>query len=96
MQDPGAGKFVAFNLARQLQGYHVAVEPEQNSKVQRAAPLAAQAENLFLVLRTADWNKAFIDELCGFPKGAHDDQVDAAAAAYRALCRRSQLAYVAA
>ena len=30
----------------------------------------------------------FIDELCAFPNGAHDDQVDAASAAFRALVRR--------
>jgi predicted phage terminase large subunit-like protein len=35
-----------------------------------------------------DWNKSFIDELCSFPNSAHDDQVDAASAAFRALLRR--------
>jgi predicted phage terminase large subunit-like protein len=34
------------------------------------------------------WNRAFIDELCAFPNGAHDDQVDAASAAFRSLLRR--------
>jgi predicted phage terminase large subunit-like protein len=36
----------------------------------------------------AQWNEAFIEELCAFNNGAHDDQVDAAAAAFRALQRR--------
>jgi predicted phage terminase large subunit-like protein len=35
-----------------------------------------------------DWNNSFIDELCSFPNSAHDDQVDAASAAFRALLRR--------
>jgi predicted phage terminase large subunit-like protein len=34
------------------------------------------------------WNRAFIEELCAFPNAAHDDQVDAASAAFRALVRR--------
>ncbi len=36
-----------------------------------------------------DWNQAFIDELCAFPIGRNDDQVDAVSAAFRALSRRS-------
>ena len=36
----------------------------------------------------AKWNDTFVEELCAFPNGAHDDQVDAAAAAFRALVRR--------
>lgn len=89
-RDPGAGKFVAAYMAQQLQGYAVSIEAEHKSKAQRAAPLAAQAENRFLVLLKADWNKAFVDELCAFPNGSNDDQVDAAAAALRALVGRSQ------
>ncbi len=93
-RDPGAGKFVAAYMAQQLQGYTVSIEPEHTSKAQRAAPLASEAENRCLVLVKADWNKAFVEELCAFPNGANDDQVDAAAAAFRALARHSQLHYV--
>ena len=89
-RDPGAGKFVAAYMAQQLQGYAVSIEPEHTSKAQRAAPLAAQAENRFLVLLKAGWNKAFVEELCAFPNGSNDDQVDAAAAAFRAIVRRPQ------
>ncbi len=90
-KDPGAGGFVAHYLAGKLQGYTVSVEPEYRSKADRAAPFAAQCENFFVRLVEAPWNEAFIDELCAFPKGAHDDQVDAAAAAFRTLMRRPQL-----
>lgn len=89
-RDPGAGRFVAAYMAQKLQGYTVSIEPEHTSKIQRAAPLASQAENRFLVLLKADWNAAFIEELCAFPNGVNDDQVDAAAAAFRALVRRPQ------
>jgi predicted phage terminase large subunit-like protein len=39
----------------------------------------------------APWNQAFVEELCAFPNGAHDDQVDAVSAAFRALVRRRPL-----
>jgi len=66
----------------------VLTEPEDGSKSQRANPFAAQCEHGFVKLLEADWNKAFIDELCAFDNGAHDDQVDAAAAGFRGLTRR--------
>ncbi len=36
-----------------------------------------------------DWNQTFIDELCAFPMGCNDDQVDAVAAAFRTLVHRA-------
>jgi len=88
-QDPGgAGKFQAAHLASQLRGYSVSTEREERSKEYRANPFAAQCENFLVKLVEAPWNQGFIDELCAFPNGAHDDQVDAAAAAFRALQRR--------
>jgi predicted phage terminase large subunit-like protein len=96
-QDPGsAGKFEAHHLASILQGYSVSIEPEQGSKENRADPFVAQCENGFVKLVEAPWNKAFVDELCAFPSGAHDDQVDAASAAFRALMRRPTFSMVAA
>jgi predicted phage terminase large subunit-like protein len=88
-QDPGgAGKFQAAYLVSKLQGYSVAAEREERSKEFRANPFAAQCENFFVKLVEGPWNQSFVDELCAFPNGAHDDQVDAAAAAFRALQRR--------
>jgi hypothetical protein len=48
----------------------------------------AQCEHGFVKLVAGDWNQTFVDELCAFPNGAHDDQVDAASSAFRALMRR--------
>jgi predicted phage terminase large subunit-like protein len=85
-QDPGsAGKFEAYQVVKLLQGYSVNVEPERGSKERRADSFAAQCEHGFVKLVEGPWNRAFIDELCAFPNGAHDDQVDAASAAFRAL-----------
>jgi predicted phage terminase large subunit-like protein len=50
--------------------------------------LAAQCEHGLVKLVEGSWNQAFIDELCAFPNGVHDDQVDASSAAFRAvMCR---------
>ncbi len=95
-QDPGgAGKFEAYHLAGMLRGYSVSAEREEGSKENRADPFAAQCEHGFVKLVEAPWNQAFIEELCAFPSGAHDDQVDAASAAFRALMRRPRFGAIA-
>jgi predicted phage terminase large subunit-like protein len=95
-QDPGVGKFVARYLANKLPGCRVSIEPEHKSKEARAAPFAAQCEMAMVKLVEGQWNQVFIDELCAFPNGAHDDQVDAATAAFRALAYRAPAYAVAA
>ena len=88
-QDPGApANSKPSYLVGQLQGYSVSSEREVGDKENRADPLAAQSEHGFVKLVEGDWNQAFVDELCAFPNAAHDDQVDAASAAFRALVRR--------
>jgi predicted phage terminase large subunit-like protein len=88
-QDPGgAGKFEAHHFAGLLRGYAVSIEPEQGSKERRADAFASQCEQGMVKLLEGQWNRVFIEELCAFPNGAHDDQVDAASAAFRALMRR--------
>ncbi len=47
-------------------------------KVTRALPLIARGEQGKLALVRGEWNQKFIDELCSFPEGQHDDMVDAA------------------
>lgn len=91
-QDPGAaGKAYVQTLVKKLVGYAVKVIQPTGSKLTRATALATQAEagNVF-ILTTGDpmrdaWIEPFLDELCTFPSGAHDDQVDAAADAFNEL-----------
>ncbi len=45
-------------------------------KISRALPWAARAESGSVKLVRGIWNAAFLDEVCAFPLGAHDDQVD--------------------
>jgi predicted phage terminase large subunit-like protein len=91
-QDPGAaGKGYARTLANKLPGFAVKIRQPTGSKVTRATALATAAEigNVY-ILATGDphkdaWIEPFIDELCAFPTGSRDDQVDAAADAFNEL-----------
>lgn len=85
-QDPGsAGLDSAQATNRALAGFPVFFEPVSGSKEIRSGPLesAFQGGMVRLVART--WNEAFIEELCAFPTGKNDDQVDAASSAYAKL-----------
>lgn len=91
-QDPGAaGKADVQSKVRKLAGFAVKVDRPTGDKATRAAPFAAQAEagNVRIlvtgVLVRDAWVQPFLDEMCLFPAGAHDDQVDAAADAFNEL-----------
>ena len=80
-----AGKAQAENYIKELAGRAVKVLPVTGDKETRARPCAVQAEagNIYLV--EGEWNAAFLDEVCTFPMGAHDDQVDALSDAFNEL-----------
>lgn len=86
-QEPGsAGKSLVDHYLRNvLPGWQVTGVPSTGDKVTRASPLAAMAEPGHVRLARGSWNLAFLDELESFPGGGHDDQVDAAAGAFRRL-----------
>ena len=88
-QEPGsAGKDSAAATLRALAGFNAHAAPVTGDKVTRALPFAAQAEAGNVALLRAAWNAAYLDELCAFPSGAHDDQVDASSGAFNRLARR--------
>ena len=68
-----------------LAGYSVRTERVTKSKVERADPFAAQCQAGNVKLIRGAWNAAYLDELCSFPAGAHDDQVDASSGAFHKL-----------
>ena len=78
-QDPGAaGKITVAHYKREvLAGFDVVGDPERGDKVARAQPWANQVAAGNVTLVAGDWNYDFIEECRGFPKGDHDDQVDA-------------------
>jgi len=87
-QEPGSsGVDAAKAFVRMLAGFAVYTTPSTGSKEQRADPLASQAQAGNVKIVRGAWNGAFLDEMCSFPAGAHDDQVDAASGAFNRLAR---------
>lgn len=95
-QDPSqAGKGQAQSYVTALAGFPLKSEltTGRGNKVGRALPLSIQAEfgHIYLVNSGPPedgldaWIEPFLDELCSFPAGHHDDQVDAAADAFAEL-----------
>lgn len=85
-QDPGAaGKSDAATKVKLLKGYPVKPERPTGEKSVRATPASAQAEAGNVKLLRGAWNQAFLDEVCVFPAGMNDDQVDAFADALNEL-----------
>jgi predicted phage terminase large subunit-like protein len=85
-EDPGAaGKSDAATKVKLLKGYAVKVVRPTGEKAIRARPASAQAEAGNVKLLRGAWVDAFLDEICTFPAGAHDDQVDAFADALNEL-----------
>jgi predicted phage terminase large subunit-like protein len=87
-QEPGsAGKDAALAFVRMLDGFRTRCEPASGSKEVRADAMASQAEAGNVKLVRGPWVNDFLDELTSFPKGEHDDQVDAASGAFNFLSR---------
>jgi len=95
-QDPGqAGVAQVESYVAALAGYPLKpqVTTGRGDKAARAQPLAIQAEygHIYLVNSCSpdeyvdDWIGTFLDELCTFPAGAFDDQVDGASDAFNEL-----------
>lgn len=85
-QDPGqAGKAQIGYLIGKLAGYVAKSSPETGDKEVRAQPFAAQAEAGNVDVVEGDWNKEYLDELCVFPAGKYDDQVDGTSRAFNTL-----------
>lgn len=85
-QDPGAaGVKAASAFVRGLAGFMVRAERPTGPKETRARGLAAQVNAGNIRMVRAAWNRDFLEELRQFPRGQHDDQVDAAADAFNEL-----------
>jgi predicted phage terminase large subunit-like protein len=77
-----AGKEMAYDHMTLLHGFAFYAIKPTGAKEVRAEPIAAQwgAGNVYLM--AGEWNAPFLDEVCVFPAGKHDDQVDALSGAY--------------
>ena len=82
-----AGKIAIDHYARRvLQGYNFIGIPSSGSKAERARGVAAAVANGLVKLRSeAPWVRDLVNEMRSFPRGPHDDQVDALSGAFNAL-----------
>lgn len=80
-----AGKSVVAARARELAGYDYAGVPVTGDKTTRAQAFRAQCEAGNVRMVRGEWNAAYLDVMCSFPVGRHDDDVDATSCAYNAL-----------
>jgi predicted phage terminase large subunit-like protein len=85
-KDPGAGgKAVVAARARLLVGFDYGFNALGANKIVRAKPFRAQCEAGNVFLLRGDWNEEYLKELCSFPTGSYDDQVDGSSCAFNAL-----------
>jgi predicted phage terminase large subunit-like protein len=76
----GAGNDAFQMLRSELRGEGISVRaynPGNEDKVMRAHALENALETSNVFLRRANWNHSYLAEIKSFPKGPHDDQVDA-------------------
>lgn len=69
----------------ELHGYAIRAITPDKDKYTRALPFAARVGAGVVDVLRRGWTDAFIEELCAFPNGANDDQVDGADGAYLML-----------
>lgn len=89
-QDPGqAGKDQAGSYVQLLSGFSIKTRPVSGQKVKRAEPFSAQCLQGNVLILEGAWNKEYLDEMEGFPDGAHDDFVDASSDAFNEVANFS-------
>jgi len=86
-QEPGSSGVNTIDHYRRevLQSFTFYGKPSTGSKEERANPVSSQSEAGNFKLVRGTWINAFLDEAEQFPKGNHDDQVDAVSGAYKEL-----------
>jgi predicted phage terminase large subunit-like protein len=92
--DPAAGAYVVDDLKRTLNGFAVKSTIIKSNKIAYADIWAAHAERGKVFLVNGFWIEDFLKELDSFPKGKHDDQVDAISLAVMSLPKGESSAYV--
>lgn len=79
------------DLRRERSVAHIALSgiDVDKDKVSRALPWAARAEALKVKLVRGAWVSLFLDEVCAFPQGTHDDQVDTVSGGVQMIASKS-------
>lgn len=92
VEDKANGSAVIETLRRDISGI-IAVNPEGGKMARAAAATPAiEAGNVYLP-DNAEWVGDFVEECAAFPRGAHDDQVDAMTQALFKLSVRADFAF---
>ena len=82
-QEPGAsGKKVIAAHVILIAGYDYGGVRSTGDKATKAKPFSVQVEHGLVSLLAGEWNSPYVSELTMFPKGKHDDQVDASVIAF--------------
>ena len=76
-----------------LSGFNFKGTRSTGSKEVRAGMFSSAAEAGLVKMVAAQWNIDLLDEVCLFPNGAHDDQVDSVSSAINeiAFAKKSRL-----
>lgn len=70
------------NADPRLHGYALFGYPVDKDKVTRALPFAARLSAGNVSVLNTHWTNDYLDEMCSFPNGTNDDQVDASSGAW--------------
>lgn len=84
------GKDSAAASVKNLAGFRVKTERPTGDKETRAEPFADQAEAGNVKMVKGDWNEDYLNELCSFPNGKFNDQVDGSSGAFNKLALGKQ------
>ncbi len=77
-----------------LRGYAIFGYDVDTDKTTRALPFAAKCGAGLVHVLNESWAQEYVDELCSFPNGMHDDQVDASSGAWAMTALGDALASV--
>ena len=88
-KDPGqAGKAQIDDLVAALDGFTVLTPRETGDKEVRAGPFSSAAEHNLVKIVQAPWNDRLCNELEMFPRGKHDDHMDAVSGGFNSISGR--------
>lgn len=85
-REPGSsGKAIGKMYSRSLKGFSFDMQQVSKDKPSRARAYFSQIRSGNVYLLRGDWNAKYVDELCSFPTGLKDDQVDGSSCAFNGL-----------
>lgn len=80
-----SGKAVIEARAKLLAGWDYSGVLTDKNKILRSRPFRAQCEAGNVRIVRGNWNNEYLDELCDFPTGVNDDQVDGSSCSFNAV-----------